>query len=175
MVPRPGLSELVSLRRAAHLQRYAGVLIRSRFGNPKIATDLVGKHVRDLCMARHGFYGAGRRIHPKGMRATLALEHASVLPQVAKQRAALHSTVTVSRSASGGRPRRPSSRRSSRISAIASAKLARASSFVRPWPFAPGISGQYAMTQSPSRSKTAVNSLRISDLVSTLPRQGPAV
>jgi len=51
----------------------------------------------------------------------------------------------------------------------ACAKLARASSLVRPYPFAPGISGQYAMTQSPSRSKTAVNSLRISDLGSSLP------
>ena len=44
---------------------------------------------------------------------------------------------------------------------MAAARLSRASSFVRPWPFAPGISGEEAMYQSPSRSKIAVNSFRI--------------
>ncbi len=44
---------------------------------------------------------------------------------------------------------------------MASARLWRAFSLVRPWPFAPGISGQYAMYYSPSRSKTAVNSFRM--------------
>ncbi len=49
-----------------------------------------------------------------------------------------HLTRTVSRSASGGRPRKASCRRYSRINEIASAKLWRASSFVLPCPFAPG-------------------------------------
>ncbi|MCU0572894.1 MAG: hypothetical protein MUC41_07860 [Syntrophobacteraceae bacterium] len=37
-------------------------------------------------------------------------------------------------------------------------RLFRHSSSVLPWPFAPGISGQYAMNQSPSLSTIAVNS-----------------
>jgi hypothetical protein len=44
---------------------------------------------------------------------------------------------------------------------MASIRLLRASSLVRPCPLAPGTSGQNAKTQSSSRSKTAVNSLRM--------------
>src|SRR3954451_23258353 len=47
------------------------------------------------------------------------------------------------------------------MSAIASLRLLLASSRVRPWPFAPGISGQKATNQSPSCSMIAVNSLCI--------------
>ena len=57
-------------------------------------------------------------------------------------RAPLHPTTTVSRMASGGTPRKPSSRRSVRIRAIASTRLSRASAGVRPCPLAPGISRQ---------------------------------
>jgi len=42
---------------------------------------------------------------------------------------------------------------------MASARLCRASSLLRPSPFAPGTSGQYAMVHSPSCSKIAVNAL----------------
>jgi hypothetical protein len=50
----------------------------------------------------------------RGEKVTAAfpLEVASMSPEVAKQAAPLHTTVTVSRSASSGNPRRASSRRS---------------------------------------------------------------
>ena len=50
----------------------------------------------------------------------LALQETAVLPQVAKEFLLFHETITVSWIASSGTPRRPSSRRSSRIKAIAS-------------------------------------------------------
>src|SRR5262245_31973631 len=49
-------------------------------------------------------------------------------------RAPLHPTTTVSRMASGGTPRKPSSQRSVRIRTIASTRLSRASAEVRPCP-----------------------------------------
>ena len=72
-----------------------------------------------------------------------------------------HPTETISLVASSGMPRNASSLLSSRIKLIASDRFFRHSSFVLPCPFAPGISGQYAMNQSPSRSTIAVNSLCI--------------
>jgi hypothetical protein len=63
---------------------------------------------------------------------SFSLQITTVPSQVLKERASLHLMVTVSRIASGGRPRRPSSRRSSRMSLMASAKLSRASSLVFP-------------------------------------------
>jgi peptide/nickel transport system substrate-binding protein len=60
----------------------------------------------------------------------------------AKQVAPSYPTTSFSRLAVAGMPRRTSLRLSSRISAIASARLFRAAAFVRPWSFAPGISGQ---------------------------------
>jgi hypothetical protein len=66
---------------------------------------------------------------------TFALEIATVPAEILEQRAPFHSIVTVSRSASAGTPRRASCRLSSRINAIALAKLARASSFVVPHVF----------------------------------------
>src|SRR5438093_3975416 len=78
-----------------------------------------------------------------------------------KQCAPLHLIVTFSRIAFGGIPRRPSSRLSSRISLIASARLSNASSLLLPWPLAPGISGLYAMNHGPSCSMIAVNSFAI--------------
>jgi hypothetical protein len=92
------------------------------------------------------------------VRAAFALEQASVLHQPPKQRASVHSTFTVSRIASGRTPRTLASRRSSNIRAMASARRARHASTVRPWPLAPGISGQEPMYQSPSRSLTALMS-----------------
>jgi hypothetical protein len=60
---------------------------------------------------------------PQGVRTAFAFENAAVRAKVLQQGAALHRTVTVSRSASGGTPRRPSSRRSFKINAMASDKL----------------------------------------------------
>ena len=98
--------------------------------------------------------------------------------KMAQQDASLHATVTVSCSASAGSPRSASSRRSRRISSMALAKFSRASSFVRPCPFAPGTSGQYAICQLSSRSKMAVNVLLIIQISfdessRTLPPNGP--
>lgn len=59
-----------------------------------------------------------------------------------QQSRSLHEIETVPVIASLGTPRRASWRRSSRIRAIASARLARHSSIVLPCPLAPGISGQ---------------------------------
>src|SRR5215210_2768798 len=58
-----------------------------------------------------------------------------------------------------GTPRKASSRRSSRMREIASFRLSRHSSRVRPCPLPPGISGQYEINHSPSLSIVAVNSL----------------
>ena len=62
--------------------------------------------------------------------------------------------------ASGGSARVDSSRRKSRISVMASRRLSRHDSRVRPWPLAPGTSAQQAINQGPSCSTIAVNSLR---------------
>ena len=112
-------------------------------------------------MARYGFDHPCSWIRPKRMGCTFPLETTAMLAQVSQKTDALHGTTIVPRSASAGTPRRPSSRRSSRTNAIACARFSLASSFVRPWPLAPGISGQYAMNHSSSRSKIAVNSFCI--------------
>lgn len=137
------------------------VLSLSRIWHTKTSADLQCQLVRNLVVARHRLHSSASRIRPKRVRPPLTLQVATESAEVAEQRRALHLTRTVSRSASGGRPRNASSRRSSRINEIASAKLWRASSFVLPCPFAPGTSGQYAMNQSSSRSMIAVNSFPI--------------
>jgi hypothetical protein len=77
--------------------------------------------------------------HPESRR-LLNPQIASLIRQI--NHTQLHSTITTSRRASGGTPRSASARRSSRLSAIASTRLVRASSLVLPWPLAPGTSGQ---------------------------------
>jgi len=99
-------------------------------------------------------------IAPERVGAAFAFEKAPVFAQMTKQRLALHCTVKVSWIASGGMPRRPSSRRSSRMSRIASPRLARHSSTVRPYVGARDFR-RPATNHSPSRSITAVNSFRI--------------
>jgi hypothetical protein len=74
---------------------------------------------------------------------------------------ALHPTTTSSWPASGGSERSDSSRRCSRMSAMASRRLSRHSSRDLPWPLAPGTSAQYATYHGPSCSMIAVNSLRM--------------
>jgi hypothetical protein len=98
--------------------------------------------VRDLAATRHGLDCAGFRIAPQRVPTTLALQIAAVAYRITKQIATPHFTITGSRSASGGNPRSASSRRSSRISFIASDRLRRASSLVFACPLAPGISAQ---------------------------------
>jgi len=91
--------------------------------NGKTWTDLPSQVVANLREPGDGFDGSGARVGPEGVGTSLALQDAAVLAQVLEQGAPLHLTVTVSRSASAGTPRRPSSRRSSRISAMAPARL----------------------------------------------------
>ncbi len=126
------------------------------------AADLPSEYIGDLGVPRHRFNGSGRRVGPERMRPAFSLQVAAVLSQVTEQFAPFHPTTTFSRIAAAGILRRPSFRLSSRISAIASARFFSAAAFVLPWPFAPGISGQYAIYQRFSRSTIAVNSFRIS-------------
>ena len=75
------------------------------------------------------------RVVPQGvfkMDPPFTLQVATISTKMAKQGTSLYVTVIVSRMASGGIPRSPSSLRSSRMSAIASARFSRASSFVVP-------------------------------------------
>jgi hypothetical protein len=140
--PWPGMTKRVDLSLAAAGRRQCTSPLWPDFGNGQVVTDLAGKQVWDLGVARHGFDGPCLRVTPQRVLTTLAFKIAAVLAQVMEQGAFFDLTVTVSSSASGGSPRRASCRLSSRMRAIASARLARASSLVSPCPFAPGISGQ---------------------------------
>jgi len=111
-------------------------------GHGETAADLGGEAISNFRVPWDGFDYAGLRIRPQGVRTAFTLEVASVPPQMAKKDAALHPTVTVSRIALRGRPRSASLRRSSRMSSIASTRFFRAAAFVRPWPLAPGTSGE---------------------------------
>src|ERR1017187_4319250 len=79
------------------------------------------ENIGNVGVAGGGFTLTRLRIEPERMAPAFALQHAAVAAQVFDEGDAFHSTVTVSRSAPFGTPRKPSSRRSSRISAIASA------------------------------------------------------
>lgn len=81
--------------------------------------QLVDEDIRDFSMAGDRFDGTGGGIAPERMRGAFTFQAAAVAAQVLQQAAALHFTITVPRSASGGTPRKPSSRRSARISARA--------------------------------------------------------
>ena len=131
---------------------------------PKSAADLRSQPIRNLGVPGNCFNVTGLGIAPKRVRAPLALQIAAVMTQMPQQRTAFHSTVTVSRVTPFGRPRSASARRSRRIRAIAAARLFRAAAFVRPCPFAPGTSAQYATNHLPSRSIIAVNSFRMAPL-----------
>src|SRR5947207_14523910 len=149
------------------------LLLFANIWHIETTTDFSRQVVGNFDVAGHGFYATVLRIGPKGMLTALALEDATELAQMSQQRRALHPTVTVDWMASAGAPRKPSSRRSSRMRAIASARLALDSSIVRPWPFAPGISRQYALNHSPSRSTTAVNSFFIREIPARSLYAGP--
>ena len=132
--------------------------------NRKSAADLRSQPIRNLGVPGNCFNVTGLGIAPKRVRAPLALQIAAVMTQMPQQSTAFHSTVTVSRVTPLGRPRSASARRSRRIRAIAAARLFRAAAFVRPCPFAPGTSAQYATNHLPSRSIIAVNSFRMAPL-----------
>lgn len=76
--------------------------------NRQIAADLFGKEIGNFAVSRNGLYGASTWIAPQGVRSAFALEVATVTPEVPNQGTALHDTVTVSRAALRGRPRKAS-------------------------------------------------------------------
>src|SRR5204862_7395783 len=98
----------------------------------ELATNLACEVIGNLLVSRNSLDVARERITPQFMFFTLTLQIAAVPPQMTEEFFLLHSTTTVSRVAPAGTPRRASSRRSSRISAMASPRFARASSRVRP-------------------------------------------
>jgi len=104
----------------------------------QIATDRFRQEVGDLAVARKRFSMSGLRVLPHGVLFSLPSQHTAVPAKVAQQGLALHPTTTDSCSAPGGIERRESSRRCSRISAMASQRLSRQASRDLPWPLAPG-------------------------------------
>lgn len=113
-----------------------------RFRDRKPPTDPFGQQVRNLDMTRDRFRVTGLWILPERVLLAFAPNHATVSAKVAQQRITLHPTTTSSCFASGGRDRSDSSRRCSRMRAIACLRLSRHSSRVLPCPFAPGTSAQ---------------------------------
>ena len=111
-------------------------------GDRETSADFDGKTVRNFCVSGNRFDPAGAGIDPKGVRAALTFQKTTVAAQMPQEFFSFHPTATSSRVASAGRPRRASSRLSSRIRSIASDRFFRQSSLVWPCPFAPGISGQ---------------------------------
>ena len=98
-------------------------LVAARLRNAQPATDPVSETVGELGMARHGLNRSSGRVEPQRVSSAFPLQHAAVPAQMPQQAAALHaartSTTIVSRSASSGTPRNPSSRRSRSSRAMA--------------------------------------------------------
>jgi hypothetical protein len=129
----PSLAQLFSrpMRFPSFRACYAA-LLPTNFKYRKASANLARQLVGNLSMARDRLDGTSVGVSPKGVGPTFPLKITTMLPEMQKQRASFHDSTTVSRSASTGTPRKESSRRSSRISAIDSAKLSRASCLVRP-------------------------------------------
>ncbi len=119
---------------APHRGECLGVqqLLGPNLWHREVATNLASEAVGYLRVPRHRLNRTGLWIEPQGMGTSFTLEVTPLPPQMLEQTAPLHPTMTVSRMASGGTPRKPSSRRSARIRAMASTRLSRASSGVRP-------------------------------------------
>jgi len=88
----------------------------SDFRNRQSPANLPCQQICNLGVARDRFRLSGFGVAPQGVRAAFALQIAAMQAQVAQQGFPLHWMVTVSRRASAGAPRNPSSRRSCRIS-----------------------------------------------------------
>jgi len=98
----------------------------------ELTADLAREMIGDLLMSWNRLDVTGEGIAPELVFFTLALQKTAISAQMAEELFLFHSTTTVSRVAPAGTPRRASSRRSSRMSAIASPRFVRASSRVRP-------------------------------------------
>ena len=130
-------------------------------------------------MPRYSLYGTCSWVPPQRVATALALEIATVPTKVAEQTTSLQVMTTVSWIASGGTPRKPSSRRSSRMNAMASLRLSRAFSLVLPCPFCawdfrtvgdvplavPLYDGrEFIMHYRPPQSSILVNSMAVAHL-----------
>src|SRR5262249_51021453 len=98
----------------------------------EIPADFAGQPVWNFSVPRNGFNRSSRGVPPKGVPPSFALEIAPMPTYGAEQDVSLPPTPPVPRGPSAGTPRSASPRRSAKISAIAAAKLARASSLVFP-------------------------------------------
>ena len=131
------------------------------FRNGKGSADLPRQLIGDLGVSWYGFYDSGLWIEPQRVSPAFSFQRTPEPTKVFQYSVPLHPTEIASQRACLGTPRRASSRRSCKINSIESRRLSRHSGFVRPCPFAPGISAQKAINHSPSCSMTAVNSLVI--------------
>ena len=98
-------------------------LVAARLRNAQPATDPVSETVGEFGIARHSLNRSSGRVEPQRVSSAFPLQDAAVSAQMPQQAAALHaartSTTIVSRSASSGTPRSPSSRRSRSSRAMA--------------------------------------------------------
>jgi hypothetical protein len=136
---------------------------------------LPGQRVCNFGVPGNGFHVTSLRILPQSVFFALAVQHTPLRRRCRRSPSRLIRQSRVSCLASGGRARRDSSRRCSKISAIASRKFAWHSACVFPCPFAPGTSAQYATNHGPSRSTSAVNSFRMALLYRKAGNQSPYV
>jgi hypothetical protein len=114
--------------------------LRERWLGP---TQLSGADF-DVDVSWHRFNDASGRVDPKGMFRSLTFKIAPGAAQAFLEKTSFHAIVKDCRTASAGRLRRQSSRRSSISSLIAARRFSVASSIVSPCPLAPGNSGQTA-------------------------------
>jgi len=97
-----------------------------RYGSGMLsALQILREQVRCLDVARHCLDVASSWVAPEFMFLAFSFRKAAVSSPVAEEFTTFHETTTMSLMASCGTPRRPSSRLSSRMSPIASARLER--------------------------------------------------
>ena len=94
-----------------------------QFRDGQVTAYLSCKLIGNFSVSRHRFTMACSRVAPQGMLAALSFQIAPLFAKAPQESASFHWTITTSRIASRGIPRRASSRRSSRISDMASARL----------------------------------------------------
>jgi len=129
----PRIVDVVAVRDGADRRRRTARALPPNLWHRQPAADLAGQHVRDFRVTRNGFDLARPGIRPERMASAFPFQVAPIPAQMLQERVLLHAaTRTVVRSASSGTPRRPSSRRSSKRSAMASERLSSASARVRP-------------------------------------------
>lgn len=116
----------------------SGAASRRRY--PELPTDLARCDVVDLAVARNrcALPGGGVAVHR--VAGALAVEPATVLFQVLQKSPPLHRAIRSRITSCPSRSSSASSRRISSSSLMASLRFSRASSTVRPWVMASGIS-----------------------------------